>query len=207
MVLDDDIGIDAEGISRLFDLREAYDLSVLQPAFAPPSKISHPVTRRRSDCKMRFTRFVEMNCPLFRRSSLEAFLAEYDPELVGYGIDHWYMNVLSREARFRCAVVDSVSCVNPPDEQKGGVREIDRLLSEDGRRAQWERIRTRRGLTEMDTGRVEGRVRRPLVRRMGERLRAWRAVSLDGGWRTASRSCVVRPGVSSSAEARGRAPR
>src|SRR5262249_54622072 len=40
MVMDDDIAISGSSISRLFDIREQYDLWVLQPAFHPRGRIS-----------------------------------------------------------------------------------------------------------------------------------------------------------------------
>ncbi len=35
--------------------------------------------------KLRYTNFIEMARPLFRQDKLDAFMAVYDPELVGYG--------------------------------------------------------------------------------------------------------------------------
>lgn len=151
MVLDDDIWIDGDSISRLFEIREQYDLSVVQPAYRRSGKISHKITRRKPEYKLRFTEFVEMSCPVFRRRGLEKFLTEYDPVMVGYGTDHWYMSVLQREADFRCAIVDSVPCTNPHDDLKGGVREINTLQSCDDRKATWERVRRDRGIEEADT--------------------------------------------------------
>lgn len=171
MVLDDDILIDGDSLSRLFDLREQHHLTVLQPSFSESSKLSHPITARREGYAMRFTEFVEMNCPLFRRTSLESFLAEYDPEVIGYGIDYWYMNVLYREPDFRCAIVDDVPCVNPHEQTKGGVREIDRLQSEDERRTRWETVQRARGIADVDTARVLGWIKLPLHRRIGARMR------------------------------------
>lgn len=41
--------------------------------------------------KLRYTNFVEMACPLFRRDELDAFMSVYDPDLVGYGTDRWFL--------------------------------------------------------------------------------------------------------------------
>jgi hypothetical protein len=85
MVMDDDILIHATGISRLFAIRQELDLWALQPAFRLSGKISWDITRVQATAKLRYTNFIEMACPLFRRDKLEAFMSVYDPELVGYG--------------------------------------------------------------------------------------------------------------------------
>jgi hypothetical protein len=154
LVMDDDIVISGSRISRLFELRQHYDLWVLQPAFSPRGKVSWPVTRVRRGNRLRFTNFVEMTCPLFRRDKLDDFMAVYDPELIGWGCDWWFLHVLGADLRGRVAVVDAITCVNPHDSTKAG-REIDRLAVTSERRAVWERIRAkyrieseRRGIAE-----------------------------------------------------------
>lgn len=73
MVMDDDIIINGTEISRLFRIREQFDLWVLQPAFDPRGKISIPITRVRLFSYLRFTNFVEVTCPLFKKDKLEDF--------------------------------------------------------------------------------------------------------------------------------------
>lgn len=167
LVLDDDLLIDTDSINRLFELREAYDLSVLQPAYLPGCRISHPITRCNRRYRLRFTEFVEVGCPLFRRDHLETFLEEYDPRLIGWGVDHWFIHVLRRQPNFRAAVIDEVVCVNPHDADKGG-RQIDRLQSAEARETMWEEIRRGRNIDEADTEAVLGGIRRPWL----ERIRA-----------------------------------
>jgi hypothetical protein len=89
-----------------------------------------------------------MACPLFRRDKLDAFMAVYDPELVGYAADWWFLSTLGPEIANRVAVVDEVSCMNPYDRAKGGVREIDTLQSREKRKEVWERVRSLHGLHE-----------------------------------------------------------
>lgn len=147
MVMDDDILIGTAGLNRLFDLRKELDLWVLQPAFRIVGKISWNITRVRPTTRLRFTNFVEMACPLFRRDKLDAFMAVYDPELVGFGVDWWFLSVVGSDLDGHVAIVDEVTCVNPQDRLKGGVREIDRLQSKVDRQVVWERLRTRHGIT------------------------------------------------------------
>lgn len=181
MVMDDDVHITASGISRLFEVREELDLWVLQPAFSPRGKISYPMTQVDRSARVRYLNFVEETCPLFRRDKLDAFLATYDPVLVGYGIDWWFLHTMGDDLRGKVALVDEVSCVNPTDDTKGGQREIDRLLPRAERVAIWTRIKAQHGIRNQDEGLVEySRIPRgPLGRLHGhvmdhrERLGMW----------------------------------
>ena len=152
LVMDDDVLISGSRISRLFELREQHDLWALQPAFTPRGKVSWPITRARRANVLRFTNFIEMTCPLFRRDKLDAFMAVYDPELVGWGCDWWFLEVMGTDLRDRVAVVDAITCLNPHDVSKGGRREIDQLSRTHERRAIWERIRNKYGI-ESEEGR------------------------------------------------------
>jgi hypothetical protein len=155
MVMDDDILIDAGGISRLFEIRRELDLWALQPAFRLSGKISWEITRVQATTRLRYTNFIEMACPLFRRDKLDAFMAVYDPELVGYGVDWWFLHSLGPDLKNHVAVVDEVSCVNPYDKNKGGAREIDQLQSHEKRKEVWERMKARHGLDEQNREHAE----------------------------------------------------
>ena len=149
MVMDDDIEIGATGLSRLFEIRRELDLWALQPAFRLSGKVSWPITAVRPTAKLRYTNFVEMACPLFRRDKLDAFMGVYDPALVGYGADWWFLRTLGPDIHNRVAVVDEVTCVNPYDKNKGGGgREIDTLQTHQMRKEVWERIKARYDLDE-----------------------------------------------------------
>jgi hypothetical protein len=149
MVMDDDIVINATELTRLFAIRRELDLWALQPAFRLSGKVSWDITRVQPTARLRYTNFIEMACPLFRRDKLDAFMAVYDPELIGYGEDWWFLHSLGVDAAARhVAIVDEVACVNPYDRAKGGTREIDRLHSHEERKEVWERIKARYGLDE-----------------------------------------------------------
>ena len=159
MVMDDDIVIDATGITRLFEIRRELDLWALQPAFRLSGKVSWPITAVHPTAKLRYTNFVEMACPLFRRDKLDAFMRVYDPELVGYGTDWWFLHTLGPDLDKRVAVVDAVTCVNPYDKHKGkGGREIDTLQTHQMRKEVWERMKAFHALDE------QGRVHREFGR-------------------------------------------
>ena len=56
--------------------------------------------------------------------------------------------VPASDLRGCCAVLDTVSCINPTDGDKAGVREINVLQGREDRRAVWQRIRDREHVTE-----------------------------------------------------------
>jgi hypothetical protein len=145
MLMDDDVLIQTENLSRLFQVRRRFDLWLLQPAFRIKGKISWDITRVRPTSRLRYTNFVEMTCPLFLREKLDEFMAVYDPKLTGYGVDHWYLKVIGGGDERRLAIVDEISCINPHDRYKGGVREIDRLQSTKLRIEAWNLVRMRNG--------------------------------------------------------------
>lgn len=149
-VADDDVVIDAPRINRLFEIRAKFDLVCLQPAFERRGKISHAVTAVQPGNNIRLTNFVEMTCPLFATPQLSAFLELFDPALKGWGADWWFLDVCkARESsQQKIAVVDAVSCINPTDRDKTGVREINNLQARDQRRACWDSMKKRCGLQE-----------------------------------------------------------
>ena len=163
-VLDDDIVISAKAINRLFELRDHHDLWLLQPAFSPLGRISWNLTRVRRQCALRYTNFVEMACPMFRRDKLDEFMAVYDPALVSYGTDWWYMNVLGRHIEGKVAIVDAITCINPHTRSKGGIREIGRLIGNEQAKANWEKISIKYGLSR-PVNREFGRIMKPIPQR------------------------------------------
>jgi hypothetical protein len=182
LVMDDDILISASAINRLFQFRHEYDFWLLQPAFSPIGRTSWPLTRVHRQCVLRYTNFVEMTCPLFRRDKLDAFMAVYDPALVSYGTDWWFMSVLGEEIEGKVAVIDAIVCVNPHTRSKAGVREIRRLITKEQAQASWESISQEHGLSRRSNHEF-GRVMKPLPAR-------WLALSFQAlvdGYVTARR--------------------
>jgi len=142
LVMDDDIIINASSISRLFEIREKYDIWVLQPAFDLTSKISHPINRVKPFTFLRYTNFIEVTCPLFRKDKLDTFMKVYDPILVGWGIDWWFLYTIKPEInQNKVAIIDAIACHNPPAWEKGGKREIDKLQGKKAREQKWLEIK------------------------------------------------------------------
>jgi hypothetical protein len=155
MVMDDDIIIDATAISRLFELRDQFDLWLLQPAFDSNGKISHPITKAKPGLLLRYVNFVEVTCPLFKKEKLDRFMSVYDPALVGWGIDWWFLHELGPDLAGKVAIIDEVICINPHDSTKGGQREIDLIETKRERMARWKEFKTRYQIRTEAGGTVE----------------------------------------------------
>ncbi|TGD72319.1 hypothetical protein E4634_15250 [Mangrovimicrobium sediminis] len=181
-VLDDDIALSGRQIARLFGLLEGHDLWVLQPAFDSRGKVSHEITREQPLSFLRYTNFVEVTCPLFRREKLDAFMEVYDPSVVGWGVDFWFAHHLGAQREGRMAIVDAVPCINPRNAQKGGQRTIDTLQDTPTRIAHWRRVQEALGI-ELEEQREFAAIRnhwnpaalgRAVVVSLRRRLRRWR---------------------------------
>lgn len=192
MVLDDDLLIGARALNRLFEIREQHDLWLLQPAFRPIGKVSWDITRVRPGSQLRYTSFVEMTCPLFRRDKLDDFMRVFDPAIAGYGEDWWFLHSLGQASRGRVAIIDSVTCINPFDSAKGGRREIDRASNDEQRKEIWERLKIQYGLNEQNRRQVEyGRIGRSAFGVLASSIRylpdECRSFARTLAWRTLQR--------------------
>src|SRR5690554_183003 len=144
-VADDDIIIDTQSINELFITHTEKSLTLLQPSFRATGKVSFPITRQRLLTSLRYTNFVEMTCPVFNTNFLKKFLEVFDPALVGWGTDWWFLNLITEKDKV--AISDQVSCINPYDRfKKDGVREIVKLQSDEERLNTWRRIKAERNL-------------------------------------------------------------
>lgn len=146
-VMDDDLQISPEDIEKSFDTALRYDFWVCQPGFDVNGKISHAVTKHNSSTVVRIVDFVEVTCPLFRTDKLVEFLKKYDGSLVGWGIDYWYSHVLQSKVFYKFGIIDTVIILNPLDEAKGGVREIDILQPAEQRAAHSGRVLSSLGIS------------------------------------------------------------
>ncbi|MDA8387806.1 MAG: hypothetical protein M0Z58_03945 [Nitrospiraceae bacterium] len=153
MVMDDDIIIDAPAISRLFEIRERFGLWCLQPAFSPAGRICLPITSAHPFSMLRYTNFVEMNCPLFLKAALDEFMRVYDPALSRFGVEWWYLQTMGPDLAGKVAVVDEVVCVNPHTRTKtGGKRECQKIQSDCCAMKEWQRIKMTHGIKTDERG-------------------------------------------------------
>jgi hypothetical protein len=101
---DDDIATSGDKINRLFAIAKQYDLEISQPAIAS-GDVSYRLLRQQAGFLLRYTRFVEVMCPLFSQTALQRVLSTFRENVSSWGID-WAWTRLVDERRI--AVVDSV---------------------------------------------------------------------------------------------------
>ena len=104
---DDDLMIAQEGVDALFREMAALDLELAQPALSLASFFSHWITLRHPNFRARYTDFVEVMAPCFRREFLETCLPAFADSVSGWGLD-WVFPSLSRDGAYGCAILDSI---------------------------------------------------------------------------------------------------
>jgi hypothetical protein len=152
---DDDLKMAQEGVDALFREMAALDLDLAQPALSLASFFSHSITLHHPHFRARYTNFVEIMAPCFRREFLETCLPAFAESVSGWGLD-WVFPSLRRDAAHRCAILDSIEMTHT--RPVGGPSYA--VLRERGITAQQEAaaVRARYGITPGATPRVLGAV-------------------------------------------------
>ncbi len=83
---DDDITMDAAMLNHIFRIFHKYNLDMAQPTIAAGVR-SHAFTRQKPEYILRFVNWVEMMCPIFKKSTLLEILPTFMLNRSGYGID------------------------------------------------------------------------------------------------------------------------
>jgi len=117
-IVDDDIIINTNDIHNLFDISIKYDLWLCQPSYTSDSKISWKYTAHQTGNILRYTNFTEVGTTVFSKYAIHKFMEYYDPILIGWGIDLFYIWVLGEDKQNKYAIIDSIQCVNPHDADK-----------------------------------------------------------------------------------------
>jgi len=147
-VADDDVHLSAKTIASLFERRRFFDAWILTPAHLRTGRVWYRTLAYRPHWSHHFTNFIEENTPVFETAALLRFLREFDGSIAGWGVDHWYMNVLGPDEPDRYVVDHSVRFMNP--KSRAGGREIDLIGNMTDLRSKWTRIRDARGLTDIE---------------------------------------------------------
>lgn len=145
---DDDLIIDTNSINGLFKLAKEYNLSICQPAFDSNSKVSWNVTRHHKNNILRLTNFVEVTAMLFSKPALVNTMRYFDPSLIGWGIDYLSIWANGVDVKNTYAVIDAITCCNPGDSRKGGVRELSKVHDWEQREDIWLKVKKRLGIQE-----------------------------------------------------------
>lgn len=102
---DDDLDADAPTVNDLFDLCAHYNLTLAQPALSEDSYVGHPITEVDRRKLLRYTNFVEIMAPCFRRDFLLRCLPDFDANLSGWGLDYIWPTMV--EGRDELAIIDA----------------------------------------------------------------------------------------------------
>ena len=138
-ILDDDIEFGIEDINKMFDISTEYNLQICGPSFTHKSKISHRITMHKPNTVLTYTNFVEVNVPLFTKEALDKFMNKLGSNLIGWGIDIFYIWCNGANRNDAYAIVHAVTCTNPKDNNKKNKRrELELLENCRSRRSIWE---------------------------------------------------------------------
>ena len=145
-IVDDDIIISTTNINNLFLVISTFNLDIIQPSFpiGKISRITHAITTSHPGIFMRYTNFIEINVPVFRKSALEQCMKIYDTSLIGFGVDYLFLWFLGYTREEKYAIIDHIKCINPFFEE----REIDKLQSIDNRYLTWRKIAEKHNIIE-----------------------------------------------------------
>ena len=148
-ILDDDIIFYVDDINNMFAISEKYNLDICGPTFKNTTecKISHDITKtHKQKNQIRYTNVVEVNVPLFNRPALDKLMKYYDPILIGWGIDYLYIWANGLDKKNKYALIDSIVCINPHDNKKGGKRELNNIKNANERSVTYQKFAKKLGI-------------------------------------------------------------
>lgn len=108
---DDDISIDTENISRMFDLTKAFGGWITQASLSADSYISWKLLRHRKDCFARFVGQIEVMAPLFSREAIKTCLPSFDVNRSTWGVDSAWPKLLGYPDN-RLIVFDEIQMIH-----------------------------------------------------------------------------------------------
>ena len=101
---DDDLAAKTADINRMFSIARTYGLALAQPAIAR-GEVSHQIVRQQAGLLLRYTRFVEVMCPLFSRSALQRVRSTLVANKSAWGLDWAWSQLLPAD---ELAIIDAV---------------------------------------------------------------------------------------------------
>jgi hypothetical protein len=142
-ILDDDIRISREDLQLLFDILSR--CWILQPSFDSSGVISHKITRHKPGSKLRYVNFIEVTCMFISGEVIGKCMEAYSPELIGWGIDYLFIQVLGKDRPDKYIIVDEVKVTNPARYP----REISLVEGYRNRATVWDTFAQSRGLLKL----------------------------------------------------------
>lgn len=175
---DDDVGASTEQIDHLFQLAEQHQLAICQPAIGR-GDVSFQTLRARQGYLLRYTRFVEMMCPLFSREALLRVLPTFNANASGWGIDWLWA---SQHGPEELAVIDAVAVDHTRPLQSGGVHQQFAAMGIDPK-IEYRELMQRHGISNRRFNRAicRGKARLRGISLDGRRVwtRSWLAAALN----------------------------
>lgn len=105
---DDDIDTTASTISRLFDLAEAEDCAVCQPALTSDSYYTYQLLQHCPSFRHRYVNVVEVMAPCLSRETLRTVWPLFETTMSGAGLD-WIWCRLWTDNRHKAVVFDEIA--------------------------------------------------------------------------------------------------
>jgi hypothetical protein len=133
---DDDLWADAPTWSRFFDLLDVLKPRIAQPALKGNSFYSHDITLQRKGCAARWTNFVEVMCPAFKRDALLPALEMIASYKTGWGLDYVWQRQAQGSQR-ALAIIDATPVLHTRAVRSGS---LYKHATDDGPEAEMERL-------------------------------------------------------------------
>lgn len=129
LFIDDDLGFVHQEIDRVFDIAEAHDLDMFQPAVALGSQCVWNDLFQRPDSEIHETTAVEIMMPGFSQNALDLCAPLFGRSVSGFGLDFECSEMIRSEGG-KCGVVDAVAAehIEVIDEKSGAYYEFMRAL-------------------------------------------------------------------------------
>ena len=106
---DDDIVLDSEGIEKMFQMAEQYDLWICQPSIMGWYGLD--ITLHHKNSILRYTNYVEIMCPCFQTKALQQCMGTFRENKTGWGIDHMWNKMLGHPTD-KIAILDDIVAVH-----------------------------------------------------------------------------------------------
>jgi hypothetical protein len=114
---DDDIAADTSQIHDLFAIAAKYKLAICQPAIGK-GQVTYRCLAAQPQYLLRYSRFVELMCPMFSRDAFARMLPTFDSNLSGWGLDWLWPTYFGAK---ELAVIDAVAVDHTRPVGSGGV--------------------------------------------------------------------------------------
>ena len=108
LLLDDDIYIEEDQITHLFETAERNSLALAQASLTPDSHCAHPICRNPGTKGLRFVNAAEIMMPIVSRKALEVGGHLFAQTISGWGLDVAMGKLLAGRFSGRAAIIDSV---------------------------------------------------------------------------------------------------